>query len=67
MPDNKVFRKQEPTSLKDYAASSERGKCPLAFRTQLVKINKERNIDDILVGALTSWCNSVYGDEVWTL
>ena len=62
----KVFRTQKPASVMVWAAVSERGKTPLVFVPQGVKINKERYIEDILEGALLPWCNSVYGDEVWT-
>ena len=49
-----------------WAAISERGKSPLVFVPQGVKINKERYIEDILEGALRPWYNSVYGDEAWS-
>ena len=62
----KVFRTQKPASVMVWAAISERGKTPLVFVPQGIKINKERYIEDILEGALIPWCNSVYGDEVWT-
>jgi len=62
----KVFRTQKPASVMVWAAISDRGKSPLVFVPQGVKINKERYIEDILEGALLPWCNSVYGDEVWT-
>lgn len=63
----KVFRTQKPASVMVWAAISERGKSPLVFVPQGIKINKERYIEDILEGALIPWCNSVYHDEVWTL
>ena len=62
----KVFRTQKPASVMVWAAVSERGKTPLVFVPQGIKINKERYIEDILKGALLPWCNSVYGDERWT-
>ena len=31
-----------------------------------IKIYKDGYIEDIIVDELFQWCNSVYGNEVWT-
>ena len=45
----------------------ERGKISTCFFPSRGQDNKECYIENILEGALIPWCNSVYGDKVWTL
>ena len=62
----KVLRSQKPASVMVWAAVSKRGKSPLVFIPQGVKINKELYVNKILEGSLLPWSKSVFGDEVWT-
>ena len=62
----KVFRSQKPASVMVWAAVSKKGKTPLIFIPQGVKINKERYIKDILEGALIPSCNLIYSNKVST-
>jgi len=64
--EGRVLRTQKPSSVMVWAGISERGKTPLVFVPQGVKVNKEHYIETILKGALLPWCKSVYSGDSWT-
>lgn len=60
-----IERTQKAESVMVWAAISARGKSPLVFVPQNVKINKEVYVD-ILERHLLPWTETIFGDDPWT-
>lgn len=62
----KIKKTQKPASLMVWAAVSSKGRSPLIFVPNGVKINKEVYINQILEGGLIPWTDELYPDGDWT-